>query len=594
MVKIIIMKKLTKLTYALAVAVVLGTSCNKLDEFNPAGTTGEEIWTTPAGFTTLVNGAYRDIHSVYGSEPGLLFGEAGTDLWINQSGRDFANQYLKHEGMTPTQGTLKEVWSNLWNGINMCNTGISYIDKAGFTDPVEKNRRLGELKFMRALYYFHIVESYGGVMLRTEPTTSAIFTATRSKPEEFYDLMIADLLFAKDNLPKDWGTVAASSEYARASKKSAAGLLARVYLTRAYYSTGADATAWFTKAKDAALDVINNKTAYGCDLYATPADLWNPANNEVNKESLFTVSYSLTNVTYSYSTTNGNRMFKWYATKYSGYPGLLLDQKYGYDNDQRLMPTWHLLDLFDETKDARYDASFQENWYSNTKQYAWKSGDATTFFKNWTDVSGKTIDSLGLAMQITKGVIANKASLPYLTFDRNDTYLNPVPGTPAKYNTDATRNKYFVYLKKFLDPYRPATNTAGGFSDVFAIRFAEMYMIAAESFFQLNDNGSAATYINVLRTRAAKAGQAPAMQIGAGDITLNFILDERAREFCGEQLRYYDLKRVFRGDDFAAYITLNNPNITAVTKNSRLRPIPQSEMDALLNSGEFGQNPGYQ
>jgi hypothetical protein len=75
---------------------------------------------------------------------------------------------------------------------------------------------------------------------------------------------------------------------------------------------------------------------------------------------------------------------------------------------------------------------------------------------------------------------------------------------------------------------------------------------------------------------------------------LNFILDERAREFCGEQLRYYDLKRVFRSDDFATYISYYNPDITAVTKYSRLRPIPQTEMDALLNSAEFGQNEGYQ
>ena len=587
------MKKMTRLSYAMAVAVILGTSCNKLDEFNPSTTGGEALWSTPAGFTTLVSGSYRDIHDLYGTEPGLLMLESGTDLWFNQSKASYANQLTRHEGMTASQGTVREAWQYLWSGINQCNQGITSIDKAGFTDPVEKARRLSELKFMRALYYFHIVEQYGGVMLRTEPTYEPLLTATRTNPEAFYDLMIEDLLYAKDNLPKDWGTNASTSEYGRASKKSAAGLLARVYLTRAYYSNGADATPWFTKAKDAALDVINNKTAYGCDLYATPADLWNPANNKLNKECLFAVTYSLSNVAYGFNTVNGNRMFKWFATKYNGYPGLVLDQKYGYDNDNRLMPTWHLLDLFDETKDARYEASFQENWYGNTKQYAWKQTDATTFFKTWTDVSGKTIDSLGLAMQITKGVLSNKASTPYLTFDRNDTYINPVPGQPAKISTDALRNKYFVYLKKFLDLSRPAVNTAGGYNDVFAIRFAEMYMIAAEASFKLNDNASAATYINVLRTRAAKPGQSAAMQISASDVTLNFILDERAREFCGEQLRYYDLKRVFRGDDFAAYISFNNPDITLATKNSRLRPIPQTEMDALLNSTEFGQNPGY-
>jgi starch-binding outer membrane protein, SusD/RagB family len=586
------MKKITKLSYAMAVAVVLGTSCNKLDEFNPSNTTGDAIWSTPEGFTTLVNGTYRDIHTLYGTEPGLSLLEVGTDLWIGQGGST-PNPFYKYENLTPSHGSLSEVWRTLWNGINMCNTGIADVDKAGFTDQNLKATRLGELHFMRALYYFHLVEQFGGVMLRTEATTEPIYTAERSNPEAFYDLMISDLLFAKENLPKDWGADASKSEYGRASKKSAAGLLAKVYLTRAYY--GGDANAWFTKAKDAALDVINNKTAYGCDLYATPAELWNPANNKLNKEYLFTVTYSLTNVSYSFGTTNGNRLYRWFATKYSGYPGLTLDVKYGLDDQLRAMPTWHLLDLFDETKDARYDATFQENWYSNSKQYPWTQTHATTFFKNWADVSGKTIDSLGIAMHITKGVIgtaADKAKIPYLTFDRNDTYDNPVPGTPAKINTDNNRSKYFVYMKKFLDPNRPAANTQGGFNDVAVIRFAEMYMIAAEAFHKLGDNANAATYINKVRERAMKPG-ATDFLIDASQVNMDFILDERAREFCGEQLRFYDLKRVFRGDDFADYIKKYNPNITVVTKFNRLRPVPQVEMDALLNSSDFQQTEGY-
>jgi starch-binding outer membrane protein, SusD/RagB family len=588
------MKKMKKLSYAVVAAAILGASCNKLDEFNPSNTTGDAIWATPEGFTTLVNGTYRDIHTLYGSEPGLSFGEVGTDLWIGNGG-NVPNPYYKYENLTPSHGTIAEVWRNIWNGINMCNTGIAKIDKAGFIDQSEKAKRLGELHFMRALYYYHLVEQFGGVMLRTEPTTAPSYTAERSNPEAFYDVMISDLLIAKENLPKDWGSDANKSEYGRASKKSAAGLLARVYLARAYYATG-DAAAWFTKAKDAALDVINNYVAYGCELYKTPADLWNPANNRLNKESLFSVTYSLTNVTWSFNSTNGNRLYKWFATKYNGYPGLIADQKYGLDNDLKAMPTWHLLDLFDETKDLRYAATFQENWYANIKQYTWKKADTLTFFKNWADVDGKTIDSLGLAMQITKGVIgtaAEKRKIPYVTFDRNDTYDNPVPGTPAKINPDPNKRKFFVYMKKFLDPNRPTPTTAGGYNDVAVIRFAEMYLIAAEAFHKLGDNVNAAININKIRERAMKPG-ATDFLIDASQVNMDFILDERAREFCGEQLRFYDLKRVFRGDDFAEYIKKYNPDITAVTKYHRLRPVPQSEMDALLNSADFKQTEGYQ
>jgi hypothetical protein len=591
---IITMKKVTKLSYALAVAVVLSTSCNKLDEFNPSQTNPDDLWKTPEGFMTLVNGVYRDIHNFYGVEDGMLMGESGTDLWFNAAKASFANELTRHEGMTPLQNTIKNGWAYAWSGINLCNNGISRIDQVPFADQNEKKKRLAELRFMRALYYWHIVEQFGGVMLNTEPTTTAVLTATRHKPEEFYDLIISDLLFAKDNLPINWGTNAATSEYGRASKKSAMGLLARVYLTRAYYSNGAEATDYFTKARDMAMDVINNKTALGCDLYATPADLWNPANNELNKECLFAVTYSLTNSSVSYNGSNGNKLYAWYQMKYTDKPGMTEDVTYGRDKEQRLMPTWHLLDLFDETKDARYEATFQEMWKANAK-YTWKATDTGANGTYWKDPSlfNKNMAIGDTAMVITKGVLDNKSIRKYVSMDRNDTYDNPQPGKPAKLNADANKYKYFVSVKKFADPNRPSVSTAGGFNDFFAIRFAEMYMIAAEAYFQLGDNASAATQINVLRTRAAKPGQAAAMQISASDVTLNFILDERAREFCGEQLRYYDLKRVFRGNDFAAYISFYNPDITAVQAYHRLRPVPQSEMDVMLNAAEFGQNEGY-
>jgi hypothetical protein len=84
------------------------------------------------------------------------------------------------------------------------------------------------------------------------------------------------------------------------------------------------------------------------------------------------------------------------------------------------------------------------------------------------------------------------------------------------------------------------------------------------------------------------------MQVSAGSIDMNFILDERAREFVGEQQRWYDLKRVFHnGQDWVNYIQKYNPDVTIIQPFHRLRPIPQAELDAIDNAAEFGQNPGY-
>ena len=584
------MKIFKKISWAVAIAATVASSCNKLDEDNPSGTTDDAIWSTPDGFMTVVNASYHYIHNWYGVEDGMFLCETGTDLWTNTiKNLGYVSALSRYEALTPSLNTTKNAWNNTWIGINLCNSGIAAIDKAGFTDPAEKNRRLGELRFMRALHYYNIVETFGGVMLRTTPTDGAELTATRSKPEEFYDLMISDLLFAKDNLPVSW----AAAEYMRASKKSAMGLLARAYLTRAYYSTGAEANAWFTKAKDAALELLNNRTAYNCEMAATPADLWNPNNNKGNKESLFSINWSATNTAYNVGGANGNRLYKWWQTPYVGRPGISAATiEYGNDGDQKLMPTWHMLDLFDETKDARYSASFQEAWKA-TSAYTWVTNDINTYKKD-PAVLGQVIPVGDTCMFITKNTWDDKLKRKYLAYDRTNTYLTPIPGQGSKINPDPLYNTYYVNFKKFADYTRTAIATSGGYNDFFVIRLAEMYMIAAEANFQLGDNNSAATNINDLRKRAAKPGQVDAFKVTASDINLQFILDERAREFCGEMQRWYDLKRVFRGDDFPAYIKKWNLDITGVQTFHRLRPIPQTELETMLNGAEFGQNPGYQ
>lgn len=572
------------------------TSCEKqLNEYNPGGSTAEEIWTSPQGFVTAVNAAYVVQREWYGKEDGIFMGETGTDLWFNREKNTYARQNTKYEGLSPVDGNPpKQTWMHLWRGINQCNAGIGRIDNAGFTDMVEKNKRLGELRFLRAFYYWHIVESWGGVMLRTKETDSVALHAKRSPVEDFYSLMIDDLLFAKDNLPISWG-----AEYGRASKKSAMGLLARVYLSRAYYSPdgSADANSWFTKARDMAQEVITKKAELQTDLWATPGELWNPANNkkngEANKESLYTITWSAKNLTAN-NQPSGNVTHSTFLTLYSNKPGLTAAIEYGRDNSRRLMPTLFLLDLFDETKDARYEASFQETWASNAASpYAWNATDLTTYNKDASAVpAGTTIPAGSTALLITKNVVADKKTRPYVVYDRNDIY-----------NADGTiktqsQSTHWVYpaLRKFIDLNRPAaTPTADiGYNDIFVIRLAEMYMITAEAEHKLGNNQAAADAINVLRTRAAKPGQAASFMVSAGDINTEFILAERGREFCGEWMRWFDLKRMLKGQDFVDYIKTSNPDITLVQDFHRLRPIPQvGEMDALLNREEFGQNPGY-
>ncbi len=558
-------------------------SCKNLDEYNPSNPSADAVWNTPQGFVTNVNAAYSEQRSWYGKEDGIFMSESGTDLWYNRDKNTYAAQLTQYAGFGPTTGNPnKAAWTLLWKSINLCNAGINRINDAGFVDMNERNRREGELRFLRAFYYWHVVETWGGVMLRTEETKAPELTAVRSTVEEFYNLIISDLEFAAANLPlqKDWG-----NEYSRASKKSAMGFLARAYLSRAYYASGADRTTFFTKARDVANDLISRKAEFGIDLWASYADLWNPANNKQNKEALYTVSNS-TNSGLNYD-DNGNRLFQVFQTPYNGKPGLEQSLAYGFESNRRLMPTATLLDYFDEGRDSRYNVSFQEVWIAN-KNYTWTTTDVQTYSKD-ASVVGKQIRSgIDTAMIISKKIIPDKRMLPYVVFDRDDVY-----GSDKKIKT----GNNFVTLRKFMDPDRTAANSQAGFKDVIVMRLAEMYLISAEAEFQLGNPEKAAEMINVLRTRAAiksPVDYTQVMQVSASDINMEFILAERARELCGENIRWFDLKRVFNGDDFVNYIKIKNPDITQVQPFHRLRPIRQEELDALLNGAEFGQNPGYQ
>jgi hypothetical protein len=76
----------------------------------------------------------------------------------------------------------------------------------------------------------------------------------------------------------------------------------------------------------------------------------------------------------------------------------------------------------------------------------------------------------------------------------------------------------------------------------------------------------------------------------AGDVTLDFVMDERERELSGELQRWFDLVRPGPAY-FVARVRAHNPGAVNLQDYHALRPIPQSQID--LVSTPFPQNPGY-
>jgi hypothetical protein len=167
----------------------------------------------------------------------------------------------------------------------------------------------------------------------------------------------------------------------------------------------------------------------------------------------------------------------------------------------------------------------------------------------------------------------NDATMP-ATFGKRVTGLT---GSDTIYNITPYTTKWNQF-----DP--TDTFGYGTIKDITMMRLGETYLLLAEAQFKQGNTAGAAASINALRTRA----QAP--QVTSGQMTLDFILDERARELIGEEQRRLTLVRTGTLIDRAT--RLNGASITGLTTKNLLLPIPQSTID--LNVGAtLAQNPGY-
>jgi hypothetical protein len=255
----------------------------------------------------------------------------------------------------------------------------------------------------------------------------------------------------------------------------------------------------------------------------------------------------------------------------------------------RYMPTRFLLNLYNEQNDARYLGSFKQAWLANNAATIprWSAAEVA---QNpvLVPLLNQPKFTLGdTAVLVTKRVIATFDKLytrryRYRVYDLNDVYA--ADGTPKD-------RFHYVSLRKFDDPTRATATVTESARDANILRLGDVYLIAAEAQFRLNKMDSAAYYLNQVRSRAALPGRTAAMQVTASQVTLDFILDERARELAGEQVRWLDLKRTGRLID---RVKANNPDAGANIQDFHtLRPIPQSDLDAVTNKADFRQNPGY-
>jgi hypothetical protein len=544
-------------TLGLASAIMLGTaSCSDLLKENVISSISNDYIATTPGFIAATNAAYTPLRAYYATERGISMSEYGTDIYSAGADGSYKGFHFYDSQLTSSVDILAELWDQTYKGINTIN---AVIDRApavtGLSDAV-KSQRVGEMKYLRAHYYFILVQQFGPLDLRLKETTGPTKTATRATEQAVYKQIEADLLAAIPVLENK----KASSDYGRATKAAAENLLAKVYLTRAS-SKFAEATD-YANAATLCNNVINN---YGFKLLPDFDQVFDQA-NQINDEVIFAVQYTSDPLTNGFIDNQGNKLHLYFGMQYDVQPGMQRDVANGRPF-KRLKPTSYLLNTVfaDRVNDTRYKKTFKDTWLSNkpgTYNTTFDGTKATVTFK----AGDTTIYIPGYEMSL-----AERTAKKYQVL------------VPSLYNY-----ALFPTLKKFFDPLRPDMTYENGSRDYFVHRLADTYLMLAEASVKLGKQADAVAAINAVRVRAAAPGKTEQMKVTSVD--MNLIMEERARELAGEQTRWVDLKR---WGNLVERVKQYNVDAAAnVSDKHYVRPIPQKQVD-LSENGGFPQNAGY-
>lgn len=281
------MKTILK-TYGLLalIAGTLGfTGCKKfLDESDPSNFTVENYFTKPEHARSSVNAIYASLREPMSSGFGggawtmteFATGQAATDL-----GQAVDSYFVKDLQNTADNSYGLNYWQNYYKGIGNANLSIAKIPGIAM-DAAEMKRLLGEAHFLRAWYYFNLVQLFGNIPLVTEPVDlkSEQLRPKQAAPADVYQLITADLITAEaSGLP--WVDVTG-----KVSLGAVKSLLAKVYLTMAGYPLQ-KGTEYFNLAAKKAEEVIDSKQF---KLFGSYGDLHNPSKKNV-EENIFMIQY---------------------------------------------------------------------------------------------------------------------------------------------------------------------------------------------------------------------------------------------------------------------------------------------------------------
>lgn len=633
-----------------ALALLFATSCSDILDEQPRSIYEPTFFQTEKGVEGGITSMYAHLRYIYGQAYYYNSCLTGTDeaTYAQSADGNFKDADLSGVGSLTASSSRSDVlWGTAFSNINTANGVLENGSKVGVSEAL-----LAEAHFFRGMDYFLLVQTFGGVPLdlgagELKFNISTSRTSVRNTvPEVYTKAVFPDLKTAITNLPDNPRVTGGVTK-----------TVARLYLSKAYLTygwwlenpnniptypecdrtdpDGHDAAWYYQQAYDIATEAIDNPGPYGLmeSFYQVNAGPY-----DRNKEILLYADHTQEDEYYnggSLSYGSGGApdnfagwMMNWNYTNIQAKdkdgntisPVIrVAEQAYGRPWTRMAPPHGVFTKTFkDKTKDSRYDGTF-------TTVYR---GNWSTNGNNWTTVSGAN----GIA--VAEGE-------PLLTFLPEDDPNIQYPDGAGNSNTgagvitgrgdyvmgpSAISRRVYPGLWK-LGPYRtdngtgPGQPNAGSTRPYNIAKFSELYLIAAEAAVKgatTKPDKSARELVNVLRDRAGKwtfnNAENEEMDVDYGSqltaetpatIDINFILDERSREFYGEGYRWFDLVRTQKWNEYAdSYEICGNDkgdrNIVTYTRTIKpghyLRPIPQGQLDGMEMSADEKknyQNPEY-
>lgn len=355
------MKKIF-LLFSIIALTTLFSGCEEfLTEQPESVLTQDGFFTTPTRINQGVLGCYAGLASVVKDE--WMFTELRSDNTCQDNATTSTTQRVDQTDValfrtSPSLPILLDYWYKVFQNISNVNAVLPSVKDNKYL-PIESQRAQyeGELLFIRALHYYHLVSFFGDMFkVTTVIGPNEAKRIQRSPAAQIYDeIIIPDLIKAAELAPSAYG----AADRGRVTKWAAKALLAKVYMMRG-------GSANIALAKPLLEEVMNSsphKLLTGANAFANVFS----TTNEMNDEIIFAVRFR------GGSLGLGSTFWSLFAPVGSANQFLKIGTPMGYN-----APTFELRSVFDASAgDLRKDVSYRVWNRSATSQipYIFKFSD---------------------------------------------------------------------------------------------------------------------------------------------------------------------------------------------------------------------------